>query len=105
MTADIAKNGQEGLDLFDKSPENYYAAILMDIRMPIMDGWEATSKIRALNRSDAATVPIISLSADAFVQERMTTSETDLTGNLPKPINPQKLYDSLADYMEKRASR
>ncbi|MBO4386244.1 MAG: response regulator, partial [Treponema sp.] len=105
MTADIAKNGQEGLDLFDKSPENYYAAILMDIRMPIMDGWEATSKIRALNRSDAATVPIIALSADAFVQERMTTSETGLTGNLPKPINPQKLYDSLADYMEKRASR
>ena len=101
MEADIAKNGQEGLDLFEKSPENYYAAILMDIRMPIMDGWEATSKIRSLNRRDAGSVPIIALSADAFVQDRMATSSTGLTGNLPKPINPQKLYDAIADYAEK----
>ena len=104
MTADIANNGQEGLDLFEKSPENHYAAILMDIRMPIMDGWEATSKIRALNRRDAGTVPIIALSADAFVQDKMSNSSTGLTGNLPKPINPQKLYEAIADYAEKRPS-
>jgi|GEM_PF-1597188 len=102
MTADIARNGREGVELFAESTDGYYSAILMDIRMPIMDGWEATSQIRALARDDASSVPIIALSADAFVQERMSTGKTGLTGNLPKPINPQKLYDSLAEYIENR---
>jgi len=99
MTADIAKNGMEGVEQFADSVENYYSAILMDIRMPIMDGWEATTQIRALKRKDAEVVPIIALSADAFVQERMSNFKTGITGNLPKPIDPQKLYDSLAEYI------
>lgn len=103
MTADIAKNGQEGVEHFTASSEGFYSAILMDIRMPIMDGWEATAKIRSLERKDALTIPIIALSADAFVQERMATEKTGLTGNLPKPINPKKLYESLAEYIEKQA--
>ena len=93
-----AINGQEALDTVrDLRPD----VVLLDIQIPIMDGWEATSKIRSLNRRDAGSVPIIALSADAFVQDRMATSSTGLTGNLPKPINPQKLYDAIADYAEK----
>ena len=63
---DWAEDGQICLNKFQKSPEGYYDAVLMDIRMPHMTGYEATKAIREMNRSDALSVPIIAMSADAF---------------------------------------
>jgi len=66
MTVDLAENGQEGVDIFKNSDIGYYDAVLMDIRMPIMNGYEAAKAIRGIDRSDAQTVPIIAMTADAF---------------------------------------
>ena len=90
ITADIAENGQIALDKFCASAENYYDAILMDIRMPVMDGIEATKKIRNTDRLDAYTVPIIAMSANAFDEDMKKSVECGMNGHLTKPIDMEK---------------
>lgn len=96
---ETAKDGKEGLERFAASPENYYDAILMDVRMPIMNGLDSTRRIRALSRKDASTVPIIAMTADAFDEERKKTLESGMNYHLSKPINPRVLYQILADHL------
>ena len=98
----VARDGQEAIDKFSESEEFYYDAILMDVRMPIMDGIEATREIRALERKDAKKVPIIAMTADAFDEERKKTLEAGMNYHLSKPINPEILYNVLAAYMKKQ---
>lgn len=93
------KNGQEALTRFASSPENYYGAILMDVRMPVMNGIDATIAIRHLERKDASCVPIIAMTADAFDEERKKTLEAGMNYHLSKPINPQLLYQVLSKYL------
>lgn len=95
----IARNGKIGTELFEQSGENHFSAILMDIRMPVMDGWEATKIIRGMNRKDSQAIPIIALSADSFVQERTELEATGMTSSLYKPIDPLKLYESLEKFI------
>ena len=95
----IARNGQEGVERFEESATNDYDAILMDVRMPIMDGIEATRQIRQLNREDAQTVPIIAMTADAFDDERKKTLDSGMDYHLSKPIDPSVLYQVLADHI------
>lgn len=95
----VAKNGKEAVDIFSKSPEHNFKAILMDVRMPIMDGLEATRQIRLLQRSDAASVPIISMTADAFAQEQKKTIDAGMNYHLAKPINPSLLYKTLSEFI------
>ncbi len=90
-----ATNGQEAVDTFAASELNTYGVILMDVRMPIMDGLEATKTIRALDRPDAASIPIIAMTADAFDDERMRTLEVGMNYHLTKPIDPKELQDTL----------
>ena len=90
-----AVNGKEALEMFDASPIGYYEAILMDVRMPIMDGYEATRAIRALPRSDAATVRIIAMTANAFDEDIRASLEAGMNEHLGKPIEPNKLYLAL----------
>lgn len=97
----VAKNGQEALDAVAASPVGWFHAILMDVRMPVMDGVEATRRIRALERADAKTVPIIAMTADAFTQEQKRTLDAGMNCHLSKPINPQLLYQELSTYIRR----
>lgn len=98
---EIAKDGKEAVEHFKESGINYYHAILMDVRMPIMNGIDATKAIRALNREDAATIPIIAMTADAFDEERKKTLEAGMNYHLSKPINPWLLYKILSEFLKK----
>ena len=84
---DWAEDGQICLDKFQKSPEGYYDAVFMDIRMPHMTGYEATKMIRGLNHPDALSIPIIAMSADAFSDDIQHCLECGMNGHIAKPID------------------
>ncbi len=90
-----ANNGEKAVEAFSESEPYTYDAILMDVRMPIMDGLEATKTIRALDRPDAVSVPIIAMTADAFDDERLHTIEAGMNYHLTKPIETDQLYEAL----------
>ncbi|MBR1476454.1 MAG: response regulator [Lachnospiraceae bacterium] len=95
MQVDHAENGQLVLEMFEKSEENYYDAILMDVRMPVMDGLAATQAIRALERADAKTVPIIAMTANAFDEDVQNSLQAGMNAHLSKPVEPEHLYETL----------
>jgi len=92
---ELAENGQIGLDMFTQSPLFYYDAILMDLRMPVMDGLEATRRIRALERKDAGIVPIIALTANAFEEDIKNSLNAGMNVHLAKPTDADLLYTTL----------
>ena len=83
------------VEQFSSHPENYYAAILMDVRMPKMDGLEATRHIRAMDRSDCKNIPIIALTANAFDEDVQRSLQAGLNAHLTKPIQPEVLFETL----------
>ena len=97
MTVDIVADGEAGVQRFAASDLNYYDAILMDIRMPVMDGLAATRAIRSLKRDDAGTVPIIAMTADAFTESIQEAEKAGMNAYVTKPIEPEKLYQALAE--------
>ncbi len=92
---EVAANGEIGVKRFSTAPAGYYDAILMDIRMPVMDGLTATRAIRHLERSDAKTIPIIAMTANAFEEDVRESHGAGMNAHLSKPINPQALYHCL----------
>ena len=94
---DHAENGRIALEMFEKSPAGYYDAILMDVRMPEMDGLEATRAIRALDRPDAQTVPIVALTANAFDEDVQRSLQAGMNAHLSKPVDPDHLYQTLEE--------
>ena len=99
---DIAENGLAGLRRFQEAPPWFYDAILMDIRMPVMDGYEATKKLRGLDRRDASCVPIIAMTADAFADDVRKCLEAGMNGHIAKPIDPGLMIKLLNEKMAKR---
>ncbi|MDD3797225.1 MAG: response regulator, partial [Lachnospiraceae bacterium] len=97
-----AENGQIGADHFVQSPSGFYDAILMDIRMPVMDGLACTRIIRGLDRPDAKMIPIIALTANAYDSDISQSLDAGINVHLAKPIEPQMLYQTLADYISER---
>lgn len=97
IKADRAKNGRMAVELFEESPAGTYSAILMDVRMPEMDGLEAAAKIRALDREDAKRVPIIALTASAFDEDLQHSLEAGMNGHLSKPVDPDNLVATLGE--------
>ena len=100
MEVDHGENGEEVVELFKKSPPNFYDAILMDIRMPKMDGLQATEAIRALDRPDAKTVPIIAMTANAFDEDVQRSLQAGMNAHLSKPVEPEHLYETLAELIK-----
>ena len=100
MQVDHGENGKITVELFEKSPLNYYDAVLMDIRMPVMDGLQATEKIRALDRPDAKTVPIIAITANAFDEDVQRSLQAGMNAHLSKPVDPEKLYQTLEEFIK-----
>ena len=95
MEADHAENGKICVDMFSSKPEGYYDAILMDMRMPEMDGLEATRVIRDMDRPDAKTIPIIALTANAFDEDVQKSLQAGLNAHLSKPVEPDNLFATL----------
>ena len=92
-----AENGRQAVEAFQKSKMFYYDVILMDVRMPEMDGIEATKVIRALRRADASKIVIIAMTADAFDDEKKNTLDAGMNYHLAKPINPEQLNALLSE--------
>ena len=90
-----AENGRIAVEMFEKHEEGYYDAVLMDMRMPEMDGLEATRRIRAMNRSDAKTIPVIALTANAFDEDVQHSMQAGLNAHLSKPVEPDVLFETL----------
>ena len=94
---DHAENGRIAVNIFAKSEKGYYYAVLMDVRMPEMDGLEATETIRALDRADAKTVPIIAMTANAFDEDVQRSLQVGMNAHLSKPVDPERLYQTLEE--------
>ena len=97
MTADHAENGKIALEMFEKNAAGTYDAILMDVRMPEMDGLEAAEAIRALDRPDAKTIPIIALTANAFDEDVQRSLQAGMNAHLSKPVEADHLYQVLGE--------
>lgn len=93
---DEATNGSEALRRFTQSPAGTYCAILMDVHMPVMDGYEATRRIRASAHADAAIIPIWAMTANAFDEDVRLAREAGMDGHIPKPFDIHKLLDALS---------
>ena len=97
METDHAENGRIVVEMFQNSEIGMYSAILMDIRMPEMDGLEATEVIRALDRPDAKTIPIIALTANAFDEDVQRSMQYGMNAHLTKPVEPEHLFKTLGE--------
>lgn len=93
---ETAANGARAVESFVNSPAGRFDAILMDIRMPVMDGLEATKRIRSTDKPDAKTIPIIAMTANAFDEDAKISMECGMNGHLTKPLDTQRLFGTLA---------
>ena len=100
INVDHAENGKIALEKFSESPPGHYDAVLMDVRMPEMDGLEATSRIRALDRADAKTIPIIAMTANAFDEDVQRSLQAGMNAHLSKPIDSNTLFKTLEDLIK-----
>jgi two-component system sensor histidine kinase/response regulator len=96
MEVIFAENGDQGYHLFPESPLYHFDAILMDVRMPVMDGYQASRMIRTLDRPDAVSCPIIALTADVFPVDIQHCHQAGMNDHVAKPIDPDKLFAALA---------
>jgi len=99
LTVDHAADGEEAVSKFSESAEGYYRVIFMDIQMPKMNGYDATRAIRGLSRRDAATVPVIAMTADAFKDAMDASAEAGMTGFITKPLIISQICGILDEYM------
>lgn len=95
ITSECVSDGQQAVDAFANAPAGTYQAILMDLRMPGMNGYEAVARIRKIDREDAGTIPIFALSADVYDEDIKRAEHAGMTGHIAKPIRPETLYDAL----------
>ena len=100
MEVVVAENGKCGVEFLQNHEPGYFDAILMDIQMPVMDGLAATSAIRAIPRPDAGTIPIIAMTANAYDDDVKRCIDAGMNAHLAKPVDPQKLYQTLAEQID-----
>ena len=103
MKVTCAANGQEAVQRYMESALNEFSAILMDIRMPLMDGLQATMKIRSCSRADAKNIPIIALTANALDEEEKVCLNAGMNARLLKPLNTVELYKTLLNFISKKS--
>ena len=95
FSVEVAENGQVALDMLQRAEPGYYQLILMDIQMPVMDGYEATRFIRRLENQERASIPIIAMSANAFEEDKREALSCGMNGHIAKPIDITVLFDTL----------
>lgn len=99
IVTDYAENGKEAVEIFESSSVGTYSAILMDVQMPVMDGHEATRLIRSLKHSQAASIPIIAMTANAFTEDVTAAISAGMNEHISKPIDTQVLFAVLSKYI------
>ena len=97
-----ASNGKEAVEMFEASQPGFYDIILMDIMMPVMDGLTATRTIRALDRQDAKTIPIIAMTANAFREDAEKCMEAGMNAHLAKPLDDEKIKQTISEELRKQ---
>ena len=101
-TCEIVENGQLAVERFSASDEGEFDAILMDVQMPVMNGYEATKAIRALNRGDAGKIPIIAMTANAFAEDEKEALRAGMNVHLTKPVDVELLRQIIRQYVIKK---
>ena len=94
-----AENGERAVEMFDKSPPDYYSLIFMDIQMPVMGGYEATKLIRRLDRPDSRNIPIIAMTANAYREDIDEALASGMNGHVPKPVSEENVINTLTDFI------
>ncbi len=102
IQSERAENGQVAVDMFSDHPAGYYDAILMDVRMPVMNGLDAARAIRELSRPDAGEIPIIAMTANAFDEDVQLSLQAGMNAHLSKPVEPERLYETLEQMIGRR---
>lgn len=102
MEVEVAENGLRAIEMFTTNLDDYYDVVLMDIRMPIMDGLTATKSIRHLRKKNAKTIPIIAMSANAFDEDIEKSKQAGMNAHLAKPIEPELLYSTIQEFLLKK---
>ena len=97
MMVEEAEDGSIAVEMVETSEPNYYDCVLMDIQMPIMDGYEATRKIRALTNKELANIPIVAMTANAFAEDRKQAFEVGMNGHVAKPVDVANLLEVLSE--------
>ena len=100
ITVETAENGLLASEMFLQSPSGYYDAILMDIQMPVMDGYDSTAKIRSMAREDALNTPIIALTANAFVSDIVKAQSVGMNDHVSKPVDISRLVSVLEKWID-----
>ncbi len=95
-----AENGQVCLDMLNESEDGYYDMILMDIQMPVLNGYDTTREIRRLDNPLKAQIPIVAMTANTFEEDKHEARAAGMNGHIAKPVNIRKMFDTLADYLE-----
>ena len=95
FSTEVANNGKAALEMVSKSEPGYYKVVLMDIQMPVMNGYEATKAIRKLENKELASIPIIAMTANAFEEDKQEALRSGMNGHIPKPIDIDNLFSTL----------
>jgi two-component system sensor histidine kinase/response regulator len=99
---DAAENGMQAVERFKNSKENYYDLILMDVQMPVMDGYEATRQIRGLQRADAREIPIFAMTANAFAEDEEKSRQAGMNAHISKPLDVEALYVQMEQFLSRK---
>ena len=99
FTVEMAKNGKEAVGVVAASEPGYFDVVLMDIQMPVMNGYEATRAIRELSNPQLAKIPILAMTANAFAEDVKMAKEAGMDGHIAKPIDPRDLQEKLRGVM------
>lgn len=100
LMVDEAMDGAEAVKMFEKAEAGYYDAILMDVQMPLMNGYEATRRIRSLGTFEASSIPVIAMTANAFEEDKKDAIDAGMNDHLAKPVDEEKLLNTLSKYMK-----
>ncbi len=104
-SCELAENGQKAVEMFAKSSPGYYDMILMDVQMPVMNGYEATRRIRACSHPEAKTIPIAAMTANTFAEDVRDAMESGMDGHLAKPINMDAVRELVGRLLSRKEGR
>ena len=99
LIVERAADGEACCTMLAQAPEDYYALVLMDIQMPVLNGYEAATKIRGMKDAKKAGIPIIAMTANAFEEDRALATEAGMNGYLTKPIDVEKMMKTIASFL------
>ncbi len=99
LCVEEAVDGKQAVDLFEQSEEGYYDMVLMDIQMPVMNGYQATMAIRAMKRKDALRIPILAMTANAFAEDVLAAKNAGMNEHLAKPLDFGRLQEALSRWL------